>query len=141
MSMESVLEQVDLVGTGAAATIVGQQYTPPLDGTPDQFKAADMSIARKVAETLVKNYPAYKWFVMSEIKQGIVAFSIPEVMGPTLKYVIRLGDFQDLTPHFIMLCGGELLERMHLPRGVMDIAAYAAAKAAKYKFDFADVRQ
>jgi len=137
---ESVLENVEIVGQGDKATLVGQQYVPPVDGEADQFHRADMSIARGVAETLVKNYPAYKWHVMADSKQGIVAFSIPELMGPTLKYVIKLGVFQDLTPHFVMLCGGELLERMHLPRGAMNIAAYAAAKAAKYKFDFADVR-
>lgn len=114
-------------------------YTPPLDGTKDEVDRFDMTIARNVAETLVKHYPGYSWKVTAESKHGVVYFQIPELMGPTLQYVIKLGVFEDLTPKLIAACGGELLERMGLRRGAIDIGEYLAAKNAKEKFDFADV--
>ncbi len=119
---------------------VQRKYIPPLDGTQDQFDAVDQGIARDVAEILVKEYFGYAWKVTSEIKQGIVYFQIPELMGPTLNFVIKLGDYKDLTPAFIKKCGGELLERMHLPRGQIDMALMQNARENKHKFDFRDVK-
>lgn len=114
-------------------------YIAPLDGTKDEVDRFDMTIARGVCETLVKHYPGYSWKVTAESKQGVVYFQIPELMGPTLQYVIKLGVFEDLTPKLVAISGGELLERMGLRRGAIDIGEYMAAKNAKEKFDFADV--
>lgn len=115
-------------------------YTPPLDGTPDDFDKFDMTVARQVAEVLVKHYPGYSWKVTSEIKHGVVYFQIPELMGPTLHFVINLAQFCDLTPKLITISGGELLERMGLRRGAIDIGEYLAAKNAKENFDFSGVQ-
>ena len=120
---------------------VQQQYIPPLDGTPDELDRFDMSIARKVAEVLVRNYYGYYWFVMAESRQGIVAFSIPDLMGPTLKQVIRLAQFGDLDRKLIRDTGGQMLERMGLRRGPKDVAEYEKAKANRHLFDFSDVKQ
>lgn len=120
---------------------IEQQYIPPLDGTPDQLDRFDMSIARKVAEVLVRNYYGYDWFVIAESRQGIVAFSIPDLMGPTLKQVIRLAQFGDLDRKLIRDTGGALLERMGLRRGPKDIAEYEKAKLNRHLFDFSDVKQ
>lgn len=119
---------------------IQRTYVPPLDGTKDEFDLVDQGIARDVAEILVKNYFGYPWKVTSEIKQGIVYFQIPELMGPTLNYMIRLAEFKDLTPELIKRCGGDLLERMGLPRGQIDMALYANARQNKHKFDFRDVK-
>lgn len=120
---------------------IQQQYIPPLDGTPDELDRFDMWIARRVAEVLVRNYYGYDWFVMAESRQGIVAFSIPDLMGPTLKQVIRLAQFGDLDRKLIRETGGQMLERMGLRRGPKDVAEYEKAKANRHMFDFSDVKQ
>lgn len=119
---------------------VKRGYVPPLDGRDDLHHAFDMQIARGVAEVLVKKYFGYPWLVEADAQQGIVKFKIPDLMGATLWYVIKLGDFGDLTPELIIRCGGETLERMGLPRGQIDMAVYANARDNKHKFDFADVK-
>jgi len=90
---------------------------------------------------LVRNYYGYDWFVMAESRQGIVAFSIPDLMGPTLKQVIRLAQYSDLDPKLIRNTGGQMLERMGLRRGPKDVAEYEKAKANRHMFDFSDVKQ
>lgn len=123
---------------GGVRQEIKSYYTPPLDGTKDEVDAFDMRIARAVAEVLVKHYPGYSWKVTAESKQGVVYFQIPELMGPSLNWVINLGQFSDLTPQLIAIGGGELLERMGLRRGAIDLGEYLAAKNNKQKFEFAD---
>ena len=139
VSDKGVILDAEFTDKGKASQLVVASYVPPLDGTKDVLDAFDMRIAKAVARELVTAYPGYPWCVTAESRQGIVYFSIPP-MGPTLKYVIRLGQFSDLTPQLIRICAGELLERMGLDRGAIDIAQYVAAKNAKHTFDFADVR-
>lgn len=131
----------DIVGPGKQQVTIERRYTPPLDGTDDQVAAYDMSMAREIARHLVSCYYGYDWYVMAESRQGIVAFSIPDLMGPTLKQVIRLAQHSDLTKNLIRETGGQMLERMGLRRGPMDSAEYAAAKLRRATFDFADVQQ
>lgn len=126
--------------TGEMQVTVQRQYIPPLDGTKDDVDAFDNWIARRVAEVLVRQYYGYEWHVVAESRQGIVYFSIPDLMGPTLKQVIRLAEYKDLTPALITRCGGEMLERMGLRRGRIDIGEYTAAKMRRETFDFSDVK-
>src|SRR5216684_3065393 len=95
-------------------------YTARLDGTFDEFALADMSLAKQVAGILSNAYPGYPWKVLSEIRQGYVAFQLPEIMGPTLHAFIRLADWNDLNGKLILDTAGEMLERMDLPRGRCD---------------------
>jgi hypothetical protein len=120
---------------------VEQQYVPRADGTFDPFAARDQRLARLVAEILVRHFHGYAWHVVSEIRQGVVYFAIPDLMGPTLRWVIRLPEFPDLVEMVVMRAGGELLERMHLRRGPMDQAQYEWAKQNRHKFQFGDVKQ
>lgn len=120
---------------------VHQEYIPPLDGTYDWTDRYDTSMARAIAEVLVKAYYGYDWHVIAESRQGIVAFSIPDLMGPTLKQVIRLAEHSHLNKKLIRDCGGQMLERMGLRRGPKDPAEYAAAKKRRETFDFGDVKQ
>lgn len=120
---------------------IKQQYIPPLDGTADEVARFDQWIAKRVAEVLVREFYGYDWYVMAESRQGIVVFSIPELMGPTLKQVIRLAQYSDLDPKLIRNCAGQMLERMGLRRGPKDIAEYEAAKLKLHTFDFSDVKQ
>lgn len=114
-------------------------YVPPLDGLSDNYDAIDMRTARYVAEILVKTYFGYPWHVTAETKQGVVMFRIPDLMGASLQYVINLAKFSDLTKELVVRCGGELLERMNLPRGQIDMALYLEAKKNLHKFDFGSV--
>jgi hypothetical protein len=70
----------------------------------------------------------------------VVGFAIPELMGDTLHMVINLKQFSDLTEELVVRHAGELLERMHLPRGVADQAALLWARQNKTKFHFDDKR-
>ena len=99
-----------------------------------------MRIAQGIGELLNKHYFGYAWKTYADSKQGIVGFSIPELMGETLHYVIRLAEFAELTPDLIVRCAGELLERMHLPRGRADMAQLQWARLNRDKFQFNDKR-
>jgi hypothetical protein len=147
--MADIEDQVDRVITRSVTEIEGrgnlkakvtQTYTPPLDGKTDDYAGFDMRVARGIGELLNKHYFGYTWKSFADTKQGVVGFSIPELMGETLHMVINLKKFDDLSPDLIVHKAGELLERMHLPRGQIDMAAYAFAKANRHKFDFADVK-
>lgn len=137
----SIVSSTEIVTAGKQHMTIEQRYIPPLDGTVDEVDGFDMSMARAIAEVLVHYYPGYDWYVMGESRQGIVAFSIPDLMGPTLKQVIRLAQFSDLNKKLIRDTGGAMLERMGLRRGPMDRAEYARAKASRHLFDFGDVKQ
>lgn len=137
-SDEPRLVSSTLQTNGGIKQEIKSMYVPPLDGTQDEVDRFDMKIARQVAEVLVKHYPGYSWKVCAESKQGVVYFQIPELMGPSLNWVINLGQFSDLTPQLVAIGGGELLERMGLRRGAIDLGEYLAAKNNKQKFDFGD---
>lgn len=115
-------------------------YTPRLDGTFDSFKEADMTMARAVGRVLHDAYPNYPWKVISEIRQGYVAFQIPDLMGPTLHCFIRMADFGLMNDKLILDVAGETLERMGLPRGRCDMDLYRAAKFRLGIFQFDDVK-
>lgn len=119
---------------------IQQQYIPRLDGTDDPYARADRRLARLVAEVLVKHFYGYTWLVVSEIRQGVVYFSIPDLMGDTLRWVIRLPEFPEMMEMVVMRGGGELLERMGLRRGPMDRAEYESAKQNRHLFDFREVK-
>lgn len=120
---------------------VERQYVAPLDGTADPFARADQRLARLIAEILIKNFYGYTWHIVSEIRQGVIYFSIPDLMGPTLRWVIRLPEFPELMEMVVRNAGGELLERMHLRRGPMDQAQYEWAKQNRHLFQFGDLKQ
>lgn len=144
--MEDAAEQVithavsTIEGRGNLKATVTQTYTPPLDGKSDDYAGFDMRVARGIGELLNKHYFGYTWKSFADVKQGIVGFSIPELMGDTLHMVINLKQFGDLQPQLIIEKAGELLERMHLPRGTVDMAAYAFAKNNRHNFEFGDVQ-
>lgn len=134
-----VRSKTEIEHNGQKATVT-QTYQPPLDGRPDLYAEYDMSVARGIGELLNKHYFAYTWKSFADMQQGIVGFSIPDLMGDTLHMVINLKTHDALDPQLIVEKAGELLERMKLPRGAVDMAAYSRAKANKHLFDFADVR-
>lgn len=127
-------------GDRGKEVMVRQAYLPPLDGRSDDYAGFDMQVAKEIGEILTQKYFAYPWKTFADTKQGVVGFSIPALMGPTLHYLINLKQFSELTPALIVDKAGELLERMHLPRGVADQAQLLWAAENKHKFHFDDKR-
>lgn len=114
-------------------------YTPPLDGSLDPHRGFDLFVAKRIDEILTHHYPGYPWKVVSNAQQGIVYFNIPALMGETLHWLIKLGDWNDLSPKLVIDGGGELLERMNLPRQGFEVMSFLEALGDRAKFDFADV--
>ena len=146
--MSEIVDQVDRV-EGRSATdltngrrevVVRSQYLPPLDGRDDDnYEAFDMRIAEGMGVLLNRHYFGYEWKTYADTKQGVVGFSIPELMGPTLHFVINLKQWDSSADSFMQLIvekAGELLERMNLPRGKADMEAILAAKLRRETFQF-----
>ncbi|MET4187608.1 hypothetical protein ABIB86_000443 [Bradyrhizobium sp. JR1.7] len=113
-------------------------YVPPLDGSLDPHRNFDAFVAGRIMEILNHHFPGYPWHAVSNAQQGIVYFSIPVLMGETLRYLIKLGDWSDLSPKLVIDGGGELLERMNLPRKGFDVMSFIKARDQKHLSDFAD---
>ncbi len=126
----------EITGDRGLKATVTQSYQPPLDGKSDDYAGFDMRVAEGIGVLLNKHYFGYKWKSYADTKQGIVGFSIPELMGDTLHMVINLKRFEALDAQLIIEKAGELLERMNLPRGQIDMAAYLDAKTRKHTFQF-----
>lgn len=136
-----ILIKEDAVGVSEGRSIVAEtRYIPPLDGHDDLYAEFDLQIARGIYELLTKVYFGYDWKTFADSQQGIVGFQIPALMGPTLHYVVNLKQFSDLTPDLIINRGGELLERMHLPRHKFDMLALIEAQKNKAEFEFGKVQ-
>lgn len=138
---ELVTKDVDIIGSGGGSALVRQVYVPPLDGKSDDYAGFDMQIARGIGELLNKHYFGYTWKSFADTKQGVVGFSIPELMGETLHMIINLKQFSDLSPQLIVDKAGELLERMGLPRGRVEMGMILEAKRRRHTFQFEDVKQ
>ena len=128
-------------GGDVRSMTVQQEYVPRADGESDPYAAADQRLARLIAEILVKHFYGYTWQVIAETCHGVVAFAIPDLMGSTLKMVMRLPEFPEMLERDVVHRAGELLERMHLRRGPMDQAEYEHAKQNMHLFQFEDVKQ
>lgn len=113
-------------------------YQPPLDGTLDPKREFDLVVSRRMSEILNHHFPGYPWKCISNAQQGVVYFNIPALMGDTLHYLIKLGQWDDLSPKMIIKGGGELLERMNLPRSGFEVMSFIEAKGNRHKMDFAD---
>jgi hypothetical protein len=124
--------------SGSSDMVVVSQYTPRLDGLFDNFKEADMACAHWLAAILTKEFFGYEWKTEADLYQGVVAFSIPELMGATMKCAINLRRTV-LSEKLVRDLAGELLERMGLPRGQVEMAMAVAARKRLHTFDFADV--
>lgn len=130
----------EITGNRGQKATVTQTYQPPLDGDDDLFAEVDMRVAEGIGVLLNKLYFGYTWKSYADLRQGVVGFAIPELMGPTLHMVINLKTYDALDPQLIADKAGELLERMNLPRGQIDMAAYLEAKTRKHTFQFDDKR-
>jgi hypothetical protein len=140
-SDEPIVQSMTDMGVSEGRHIHAQvNYVPPLDGDDDLFAQVDVSVAKDIYAILTKHYFGYEWKTYADIRQGVVGFQIPELMGPTLHMVINLKQFADLTEKLIMRHGGELLDRMHLPTDRFGMEEYLKAKFNKRAFEFGRVQ-
>ena len=114
-------------------------YVPPIDGSVDPHRGFDQFVATRISEILNHHFPGYPWKVISDAAQGVVYFNIPQIMGETLHWLIRLKQWSDLSPKLVIDGGGQLLERMNLPRCGFEVMSFIEARANRSKSDFADV--
>lgn len=110
-----------------------QMYTPPLDGSTDPHRHFDAFVASRMMEILAHHYPGYPWDVVSNAQQGVVHFGIRVLMGETLRWVIKLKQWDDLNPKLVIDGGGELLERFNLPRAGFEVMSFIAARDNKHR--------
>ncbi len=136
-----VLSATEIHGANGQGATVIRTYQPPLDGKSDDYEGFDNRVAEGIGVLLNKHYFGYRWKSYSDAKQGIVGFSIPKLMGPTLHMVIRLAEFKDIE-QIVVDKAGELLERMNLPRDRAGMAKHLEDEAQhrKHTFQFDDKR-
>lgn len=113
-----------------------RMYKPPLDGRVDLYKDFDQFVGSRIEEILKYHYPGYPWKCISDAFQGMVYFNIPVLMGATLHWTIRLAEWSDLNPKLVIDGGGEVLERLNLPRTGFDAASFVKARDEKWLADF-----
>jgi hypothetical protein len=111
-------------------------YTPPLDGSVDPHREFDAFIAKRIHEILSHHFPGYPWDVKCSAAQGMIWFAIPVLMGPTLNWAIKLAQWGDLNPKLVIDGGGELLERMHLPRKGFEVMSFLESRDNRHNMQF-----
>jgi hypothetical protein len=86
-----------------------------LDVTDTERTAADMALAKQVAEGLLKHYPGYLWAV--NVRDGVISVKNLNLSG-TWGFIIKLGtvfSYTDLEKR-VRTAGGEILERYRVSR-------------------------
>lgn len=96
---------------------------------PDgRFDAVNKTLCREIGKKLAQHYPGHPWGVMAEAEHGIVKIAL---QGFTQwPYLIRLSTLKaDPGLKSVVKAGGELLERLQMPRGGFSFADWRAADA------------
>lgn len=114
-------------------------YTPPLSGELDPHREFDLWVAGNVYRILRENFPGYPWSAKCNAEQGIVYFNIPALMGDTVFWTIRLGQWHDMSKTLVLDGGGKLLEMMDLPREGFEPASFERALRNKHLYQFQDL--
>ena len=120
----AIISREERVRKEGTPTRLFQQFITP-DSHDAERAAHDELVARKTFDILDQLYPGHLWNVIASTKNGIVRISIPTLMGGNWAYVIK---WQDMSPHKVILAGGELLERYGLPRGRFELGSFLTAR-------------
>jgi hypothetical protein len=99
---------------------------PDCEIIEDEYKEADMILAKKMMEWLRSRYPGYPWCAISDLRQGIVKFNIPILMGVQNYWVINLRTHT--IADGIVEGAGQILERYKLRRGAFQLAPFLDAR-------------
>jgi hypothetical protein len=100
--------------------------TPDSGIAYDQYKEQDLAIAKTMMSWLERHFPGHLWGCVSDIKQGIVKFNIPILMGFNNYYVVNLAT-HDICDGMAK-GAGEILERYRLPRGRFELDPFLEAR-------------
>jgi hypothetical protein len=100
--------------------------TPDSGIAADPYKEQDIAIAGTMMKWLEKHFPGHLWGCISDIKQGIVKFNLPILMGVNAWFVVNLmtHDICDGLANG----AGEILERYRLPRGRFHLDSFLDAR-------------
>lgn len=123
--MEQVLLRTAKVDHGRNKGMTVRLYgeASPFDGTMDRVPA-ELALCKRMGRVLDFHYPGHPWAVSVDIRQGVAQISIPALLG-NWAFILHLdGDTSD---QMIVRAGGEILERFHIPRSTIDVAAYMKA--------------
>lgn len=116
---------------GANDRVIISKYEAPASGSNvielDTFKTKDFDIAKTMNEWLEKHYPGHLWATVSDLRQGIVKFNIPILMGVDQWFVINLSTHDVIDG--LKLGAGQILERYRLARGRFEIDSFLDARA------------
>lgn len=90
------------------------------------FDAANSQLQRQIGACLSKHYPGHPWGVMAEIEHGIVKIAL---QGFTQwPFVIHCSTLKaDPGLQSVIRAGGEILERLRMPRKGFSLADFKAA--------------
>jgi hypothetical protein len=95
------------------------------DGAIDEHRAYDLFVAKGIFDDLERHYPGHRWKVEVSSKKGMIAISMPILMGSNWVYFIK---WADLNPARVVIAGGEILERYKLARGRFDRDTFLEAR-------------
>lgn len=124
------LDVIEKSAFGAHDMVVQTKYEAPSDSdggiAEDPFKEKDIEVAHTMMRWLNRHFPGYPWACIADLKNKIVKFNIPILMGVNAWYVINL------TTHDIVeglaKGAGEILERYRLPRHRFHLGAFLGAR-------------
>lgn len=133
MPLDPITTRTDIVVRarhGLADMVQLSQYEPPAgdDGlaAEDRFRNADHDVARRVIGWLSSHHPGYPWAVIADLRQGVVRFNIPILMGVETWYVVNLMTTE--LADGVLQGAGEILERYGQRLGQMDDGLFLDAR-------------
>jgi hypothetical protein len=104
--------------------------TKTIDVLPDDSAgtvAADMIMAKQVADTLMEVYPGYMWLVRADHRNGVclircgqISAQLQTQLVPSMVMHLRNMTDPSIVRKTVIKMGGELLERASLTRGKWD---------------------
>ena len=92
----------------------------------DPFKLRDFEAAGMMSRWLQREYPGHFWAINCDLRQGVVMFNIPVLMGTDKWYVINLST-HDIVEG-LKKGAGEILERYRLKRGRLQLDQFLEAR-------------
>lgn len=115
---------------GGNDRVVVTKYEAPAEDdnvdADDPYKQQDLAVAATMMKWLNKHYPGHLWGCVADLRQGIVKFNIPILMGFDKWFVVNLRT-HDIVDG-LRLGAGEILERYRLNRGRFDLGQFLEAR-------------
>jgi hypothetical protein len=116
---------------GAHDSIIITKHEAPANAdnsvAVDPYKAKDLEVAGTMMAWLKKHYPGHMWGVVADLRQGIVKFNIPILMGVNHWWVVNLSTHDIIDG--VRQGAGQILERYGLRRGRFELNSFLEARA------------